>query len=115
MPTKTFLICPIRGVSQNENELIVKQLECDGYEVYYPDRDTNQVDDTGLRICADNRDAISTRDVVHVIWDGKSQGVLFDLGMAFALKKKIIVVSIPENINGKSFQNIILEWERVGS
>lgn len=113
--TKTFLICPVRGYEQTEVEEIVSVLELQKYTVYYPARDTNQTDDTGFRICCDNRQAISEADVVHFIWDGKSQGCLFDLGMAFALGKKVIPVSIPEPTNGKSFQNMVTAWSRLGN
>jgi hypothetical protein len=106
---KTFLICPVRGHSHIETEAIVKILEDDGYDVYWPCRDTNQQDEHGLRICEDNKRAIKEADVVHVIWDGKSQGCLFDLGMAFSMNKKIIPISLPERTNGKSFQNMIIK------
>jgi hypothetical protein len=41
------------------------------------------------------------------MWDGVSQGCLFDLGMAFAMNKHITIISIPELSNGKSFQNMV--------
>jgi nucleoside 2-deoxyribosyltransferase len=106
---KTFLICPVRGHDRNETEEVVKQLERE-YEVHWPPRDTNQNDATGFRICCKNRDAIKSADVVHIIWDGKSQGSLFDLGMAFAFGKKIIPLELPEQTPYKSFQNMINEW-----
>jgi hypothetical protein len=108
----SFLILPVRGHEMSETEAIVKGLEDEGYKVHWPPRDTDQVDDTGLRICNDNADAIRKADVVHIIWDGKSQGGLFDLGVAFALKKKIIAISLPEATEGKSFQNMIRAWEK---
>ena len=75
--------------------------------MHWPYRDTEQVDPTGgLRICEDNMDAIAEADVVHLIWDGKSKGCLFDLGMAFAMAKKIIPLVLPPLTNEKSFQNM---------
>lgn len=53
---------------------------------------------------------MSKADVVHFVWDGISQGCLFDLGMAFAMQKKIIVISVPDLTDGKSFQNMVTEW-----
>lgn len=108
---KTFLISPVRGHAQSEYTKILEELE-NKYQVYLPIRDTNQNDDTGLNICKDNLEAIKKADVVHFIWDGKSQGCLFDLGMAFALKKKIIPLSLPELTEGKSFQNMITEYSK---
>ena len=110
MIIKTFLICPVRGYEQTETEKIVKYLEGQGYQVYYPARDTNQNDDTGYRICSDNKAAIIDADVVHFVWDGKSQGCLFDLGMAFALNKRVFPVSMPELTGGKSFQDMVARW-----
>ena len=40
-------------------------------------------------------------DEVHVIWDGRSVGTVFDFGMAFALRKPIKIVYIePKTITG---------------
>lgn len=75
-----------------------------------PPHDTDQQDDTGLRICRDNLQAIKEADVVHIIWDGKSQGSLFDLGVAFALGKRIIPLELPPATEGKSFQNMVRAW-----
>lgn len=107
---KTFLICPVRGHDPMLFSIIVKKLEADGYSVHWPPRDTDQSDATGLRICKQNASAIADADTVHIIWDGTSQGCLFDLGVAFALGKKIIPVSLPEPTDQKSFQNMIRAW-----
>ena len=107
---RIFLVCPVRGHDQSEYLHYVEQLEKSGHVVHYPPRDTDQNDDTGLRICEDNRRAIEEADEVHVIWDGQSQGALFDIGMAFMLRKKIVAVSLPERTPTKSFQNMIAEY-----
>lgn len=107
---KSFLICPVRGLPPDAHAAIVGAIEADGYTVHWPPRDTNQNDSTGLRICSDNARAIEMADVVHVIWDGKSQGCLFDLGVAFALRKRVIPVELPEATEGKSFQNMVRAW-----
>lgn len=107
---KSFLICPVRGMKPDAHAMAVAELEARGFAVHWPPRDTNQDDSTGLRICTDNMQAIAEADVVHVIWDGKSQGCLFDLGVAFALKKKLEIVLIPALTEGKSFQNMMAAW-----
>ena len=104
---KTFLISPVRGHPFDYWEDIVKQLESERWEVHWPARDTDQNDDTGFRICWDNCEAIKKADAVHIIWDGVSQGCLFDLGMAFALGKRIIEIKLPKPTKGKSFQNMV--------
>ena len=111
---KSFLICPVRGKDPASFAAIVTALEADGFVVHWPPRDTDQVDDTGLRICSDNAAAIAAADVVHVIWDGQSQGCLFDLGVAFALQKRIVPIDLPEPSAGKSFQNMMRAWVERG-
>jgi len=107
---KTFLICPTRGYDSAKWEAFVDELGRRGWEVYWPPRDTVQDDPTGLRICRDNLEAIRAADAVHVIWDGRSKGVLFDLGMAFALGKEVTVIALPKVTDGKSFQNMVRAW-----
>ena len=107
---KTFLICPIAGYDQTPTEEIVANLEANGWDVHYPARDTNQDSDTGLECCEDNRKAIVNADVVHVVFDGKSRGCLFDMGMAFALQKPIIVIDMPEIESGKCFERAIRKY-----
>ena len=113
---KAFLICPVRNTSDLENIAISRFVDdlSVAYDLYYPKRDTNQKDQTGLRICKDNRRAIKDADIVFVIWDGKSQGSLFDLGMAFAMNKPLQIVSIPKLIGSKSFQDMMTAWEKKG-
>ena len=108
---KIFLICPVRGVDPELHLGYVKFLEDAGHKVHFPHRDTDQEDMHGFRICTDNRGAINESDQVHFIWDGKSQGCLFDLGMAFALNKPVVAVSLPAISEGKSFQNMVRCWE----
>lgn len=107
---RAFLICPVRGHSPEETAAIVAGLEGEGYAVHWPPRDTDQNDPVGLAICAQNLEAIRAADVIAVVWDGKSQGVLFDLGMAFALGKKVMPIALPEPSEGKSFQNMVNAW-----
>jgi hypothetical protein len=113
---KTFLICPVRGKDSNDLMWVVEKLEREGWDVHYPPRDTNQNDPTGLQICKDNVDAIRSSDVVHIYYDENSRGSLFDLGSAFGLGKPIVVVNIDdlEKTEGKSFINMIIDWQKNG-
>jgi len=108
---KGFLICPVRGHAPDETQSIVDKLEAQGWQIHWPFRDTKQDDLTGYNICKSNRNAIEQAEMVFVIWDGKSQGCLFDLGMTFALNKSITIIQIPPITVGKSFQNMIREWQ----
>ena len=110
-----FVICPVREATSEERDYIleyISKLEAEGYRVHYPARDTNQNDTNGLRICTDNREAIKSHKEVHVYWNGKSTGSLFDFGMAFMAGKPIIVFNrdyVKTLVtNGKSFHNVLL-------
>lgn len=106
----TFLICPVRGRNPASWAAEVAKLEADGWAVHWPPRDTDQNDPIGLTICRTNAEAIRVADAVHIIWDGQSQGSLFDLGVAFALDKPLYVIDVPAPSEGKSFQNMMRAW-----
>jgi len=115
---KIFLICPVRNITYQETVAIeeyVNKLRSAGHTVHWPLYNTDQNDPVGLRICNDNAATIRNSDEVHVWWNEKSQGSVFDLGMAsmacaFIPKMKIVVAN-PEMIQptkDKSFNNILL-------
>ena len=107
---KGFLICPVRGHDPCETEAIVADLEATGWAVHWPPRDTKQDDPIGLEICEQNRAAIAAASRIFIVWDGKSTGSLFDLGMAFALFKPLTVLDAPPETQHKSFQNMMRAW-----
>lgn len=108
---RAFLICPVRGHRPSESSSWVEQLEAEGWSVHWPHRDTDQDDSVGLRICQDNRAAINDADRVFIVWDGKSKGCLFDLGIAFALFKPVTVLAAPPPAVGeKSFEAMVRAW-----
>jgi nucleoside 2-deoxyribosyltransferase len=114
MKQKAYLICPVRNTFTYYKNIIddqVKFLE-QTYDVYYPARDTNQ-NQQEISICDANLKAIQEADVVFIIWDGISQGCLFDAGMAFALGKPLRVITgyMPRMTRDKSFQNLFYAWE----
>jgi nucleoside 2-deoxyribosyltransferase len=110
-----FLICPVRGVTKEQEFQIreyVNSLEDSGLVVHWPQRDTKQDDFIGDMICAVNRQAIEDAKEIHVWWTTTSTGTMFDLGMAWALKKPLIIAN-PQEVSlteGKSFQNVLLNW-----
>jgi len=64
---------------------------------YIPGRDTNQ-NQHGDDILKDNFKAMKDSDEnVFCLWDGESYGSLFDMGMAYALGKRIIPISYVSN------------------
>jgi nucleoside 2-deoxyribosyltransferase len=113
MSKKAFVICPVRD-NPEAGRSHTMSLELAGWDVHWPARDTEQVDDTGgFRICQDNRAAIEKADVIFFVWDGKSKGCLFDLGMAFALRKRVIPLELPtDDIEGKSFVKVVKAYDK---
>lgn len=115
MEKKLFIICTVRGASdeyKQELEDYVAVKESEGCTVHLPHRDTKQ-DQNGIDICSDNTYAINEADEVHVFYNSKSQGTHFDLGVSFALRKKLVVVKNEEYGEGKSFPRMIDEWQEM--
>lgn len=118
-----FIICSVRNVSEEEKKYLenyVENLEKKGYKVHYPPRDTDQNDPTGLYICSRNREAISKSDEIHIYWNPKSEGSLFDFGMTFMsmlfMSDKIVYLINRENLvrtPTKSFTNVLLELDEI--
>lgn len=116
-----FLICPVRNITEEEKKAIgsyVETLEAAGHKVHWPPRDTQQNDPVGLRICTDNRQAIENANEVHVWYNSESQGTIFDLGMTFALRKKVVLAN-PDMVRPtdgkKSFNNVLLALSKENS
>lgn len=115
-----FLICPVRGLRKKQRIAIaayVISLEKLGREVYWPWRDTDQNDLVGLRICTDNLRAIRRADEVHIWYNPKSQGSVFDFGIAFGLRKKIVLAN-PDMVlptENKSFANVLIALHKLNT
>lgn len=107
-----FIICAVRIATEQDRiklEAHTTALEGLGHKVHLPHRDTNQ-EGTGLSICSVNARAIANSDEVHIFYNAKSQGSHFDMGVAFALGKKIVIITNEPLTLGKSFQNMLVEW-----
>lgn len=110
---KAFIICTVRGASESYKsklELYVNSLESNGYKVHLPHRDTNQKS-SGINICKQNATAIFEADEVHIFYTKTSQGTHFDMGVAFALNKRLVVVENEEYGEGKSYPRMLDEWQ----
>lgn len=110
---KIYIICPVRGGVPGDVAQYVQALEEDGHVVHFPPRDAPQLDPTGVLICDCHKGAMICSDEVHVFWDVDSKGSHFDLGMAYALDKKIKLVKTykPDN-DGKSYVKVMRIWEK---
>ncbi len=108
------VICCVRTEEDKSySDRYVETLENSGLRVFYPPRDTDQVDPGGgLRILRDNyyRGFLRCREI-HIVWDPKSQGSVFDLGLCFAMRKPLRVVNPVRRTHEKSFANAILDWQ----
>ena len=112
MNKKVFIICTVRGASEEyvkKLEAYVTDLESQGIEVHLPHRDTNQTA-TGFEICTENMQAIAKANEVHIFYNSKSQGTHFDMGVAFAMGKRIVIVENEEFGPGKSYPRMLTEW-----
>lgn len=123
-PREIFLICPVRNVPPETLEKIKKyvaNLEKDGCDIYWPYRDTNQVDPSGgLEICRTNFDKIMHAKEIHIWYDETSGGSKFDMGGVFMLvemlgwNKKIVIANESEIIDNapKSFFKVFQHLSR---
>ena len=86
------------------------ELQRAGHQVHFPPDDAPQDDPTGAVICATHLAAMQKADEVHVFWDVESFGSHFDLGMAYALDKRIVAVSC-ERVDppGKSYWKAVIK------
>ncbi len=112
MKKKVFIICTVRDASEEYRKKLenyVSELENNGILVHLPHRDTNQ-NATVFEICTENMRAIKESDEVHIFYSSSSQGTHFDMGVAFANNKPLVVVSNEQYGEGKSYSRMIDEW-----
>lgn len=123
---KGFVICTVRNATEEykkELEEFVAKKEAEGWIMHLPHRDTNQ-NATGLEICIENFNAISTADKVFIFYNPDSQGTHFDMGVAFAIAQLVKIgemegpplnIEIVQNIKygeGKSYARMLDEWKK---
>ena len=77
-----------------------------GHTVRSPAFDDHEdLDDLG--VCEHNREMIEWADEVHILWDARSIGTIFDFGMTFALHKPIHIVYMEK----KTIQGVMEKYE----
>ena len=109
---KVFIICSVRNATEEYRaklESYVSELEKSNIEVHLPHRDTNQ-NVRVIEICEENANAIRTADEVHIFYSSSSQGTHFDMGVAFAFNKPLVVVENEIYSEGKNYPGMIEEW-----
>jgi len=101
-------IAIIGSTAYKESMLIYKrQLEERGDEVLFPAFDDHP-ELNELEICEFNRSNIKRAKEIHIFWDQRSLGTIFDFGMAFALEKRIKLIYI----ESKTFRNVMDMYEK---
>ena len=109
---KIFLISPVRTLDTltfHEISAYVTKLASEGHVVYWPVIGTNQRQKE-MAICQENKEAIIKADEIHIWYDVDSLGSIFDLGMAWALNKKLVIANDVDGSYEKSFANLIIDW-----
>lgn len=112
---RMFIICTVRGASEEYKQKLedyVTQKESEGWEVHLPHRDTNQ-NTSEYEICNENARAIAMANEVHVFYNPESQGTHFDMGVAFALGRKVVVVENVPYGEGKSYSRMLDQWAEI--
>ena len=113
---KIFLICPVRNATPEqrkwiENFVITKYSE--GYIIHAPHLHTRQTDlFGGYAICKQNAEAVATSNEIDIYYDQSSTGSVFDLGVAYALHKPLILLN-KEEIDfdkGDLIDRIVESW-----
>jgi len=79
---KIYILCPVSMANdkiREELQSYVSFMEDQGFEVYYPARDTEQ-GATPMEICRQNFKAIREADRVDIFYSDKSLGSHLDIG-----------------------------------
>lgn len=111
-PKTIFMISPVRKLTPEiEKELLLhaRKYENMGWKVHLPYRDTKQ-EQSGLEICEENREAIAKAEEVHIYYIPESTGSKFDLGVVFALRKKLVLINEIKRPEEKSFQQVVYDY-----
>lgn len=109
---RIYIICAVRGAPPervDRDRAYAQDLRNQGHHVFFPPDDAPQQDHTGKDIVAVELAAILRSDEVHVLWNVESRGSHFDLGMAYAMGKRIVPVRCdpPDQPDKASYWKVI--------
>lgn len=114
---KIFLICPVRNATPEQKKWIenfVEEKTKAGYSIHAPHLHTRQTDlFGGFAICKQNAEAVASSEEIDVYYDQSSTGSVFDLGVAYALEKPLVVLNKNEIEFRKedSIDQIVNNWK----
>lgn len=81
------------------------RLTQEGHDVQMPAFDNHSnLDELG--VCEFNRELIEWADEVHLIWDRRSTGTIFDFGMCFMARKPLVI----EYLEPKTFEGVMRKY-----
>lgn len=117
--SQIYIICAVRNAPSSRVAEIRKyadSLRATGLVVHFPPDDAQQDDPVGNAICSTHLAAMKAADEVHVFWDVTSAGSHFDLGMAYALGKKIVPIDCeyPDSADKSYWKAIISTTKETG-
>lgn len=95
------------GSTQYQDKFLSVQerLEKNGHIVKIPAFDHHpELDDLG--VCEHNRSLIEWADEIHLIWDRRSTGTIFDFGMCFMARKPLVI----EYLEPKTFEGVMTKY-----
>lgn len=82
------------------------RLEKNGFVVRMPTFDDSDLNE--LSIVEKNRGLIEWADEVHLFWDQRSMGTVFDLGMVFMARKPLVI----EYLEDKTIPNLVKMYSK---
>ena len=102
------MIITIIGTTSYQDKMLKhkEKLESKGCTVLIPAFDSHpELDDLG--VCEYNRSLIFKADEVHLFWDQRSSGTVFDFGMVFAMRKPFKIIYLEK----KTFRGVMEKYE----
>jgi hypothetical protein len=98
----------IIGSTQYLNRMLIHRdiLVGQGHEVRIPAFDSHPTLDE-LGMCISNREDVRWSEEVHLIWDRRSTGTIFDFGMVFMAEKPLKIIYLEP----KTFENVMRKYE----
>ena len=111
---KIFLICPVRNATDSQKKWIenfVEEKYNEGYIIHAPHLHTVQSDlFGGYAICKQNAIAVATSEEIDIYYDQSSTGSVFDLGVAYALNKPLVLLNQNEiTFDDNDFTDLIVK------
>ena len=113
---KIFLICPVRNATPEQKkwmeDFVIEKYK-EGYTIHAPHLHTVQTDlFGGYAICKQNAEALASSEEVNIYYDKSSTGTAFDLGVAYALNKPLVLLNEKDIVFDENnvMDNIIESW-----